>query len=208
MVVKNIILDLGGVLLNLDYDLMAKNLADLGILDVFSKQKQTGFMDDWEEGKFNQAHFLSELKKLGNLTESNAEQKINDAWNSILLDFPKERLELLQILQSKYRLFLYSNTNEIHIESFESSLQTDHQVDGLHSFFEKVYYSNVLGIRKPKTEGFLQILNENNLLAEETIFIDDSPQHIVGAKNAGITSFYLDLQTQNIHSLLTDLKLI
>jgi putative hydrolase of the HAD superfamily len=81
-------------------------------------------------------------------------------------------------------------------------------VDGLHSFFEKVYYSNVLGIRKPKTEGFLQILNENNLLAEETIFIDDSPQHIVGAKNAGITSFYLDLQTQNIHSLLTDLKLI
>ncbi len=208
MVVKNIILDLGGVLLNLDYDLMAKNLADLGILDVFSKQKQTGFMDDWEEGKFDKNHFLSELKKLGNLTESNAEQKINDAWNSILLDFPKERLELLQILQSKYRLFLYSNTNEIHIESFESSLQTDHQVDGLHSFFEKVYYSNVLGIRKPKTEGFLQILNENNLLAEETIFIDDSPQHIVGAKNAGITSFYLDLQTQNIHSLLTDLKLI
>ena len=208
MAVKNIVLDLGGVLLNLDYDLMAKNLADLGILDVFSKQKQTGFMDDWEEGKFDKNHFLSELKKLGNLTESNAEQKINDAWNSILLDFPKERLELLQILQSKYRLFLYSNTNEIHIESFESSLQTVHQVDGLHSFFEKVYYSNVLGIRKPKTEGFLQILNENNLLAEETIFIDDSPQHIVGAKNAGITSFYLDLQTQNIHSLLTDLKLI
>ena len=208
MVVKNIILDLGGVLLNLDYDLMAKNLADLGILDVFSKQKQTGFMDDWEEGKFDENHFLSELIKLGNLTESNAEQKIKDAWNSILLDFPKERLELLQTLQSKYRLFLYSNTNEIHIESFESSLQTDHQVDGLHSFFEKVYYSNVLGIRKPKTEGFLHILNENNLLAEETIFIDDSPQHIVGAKNAGITSFYLDLQTQNIHSLLTDLKLI
>ena len=208
MAVKNIVLDLGGVLLNLDYDLMAKNLADLGILDVFSKQKQTGFMDDWEEGKFDKNHFLSELKKLGNLTESNAEQKINDAWNSILLDFPKERLELLQTLQSKYRLFLYSNTNEIHIESFESSLQTVHQVDGLHSFFEKVYYSNVLGIRKPKTEGFLQILNENNLLAEETIFIDDSPQHIVGAKNAGITSFYLDLQTQNIHSLLTDLKLI
>ena len=208
MVVNNIILDLGGVLLNLDYDLMAKNLEDLGILDVFSKQKQTGFMDDWEEGKFNQAHFLSELKKLGNLTEPDSEQKIKEAWNSILLDFPKERLELLQTLQSKYRLFLYSNTNEIHIESFESSLQTVHQVDGLHSFFEKVYYSNVLGIRKPKTEGFLQILNENNLLAEETIFIDDSPQHIVGAKNAGITSFYLDLQTQNIHSLLRDLNLI
>ena len=187
---------------------MSKNLADLGILDVFSKQKQTGFMDDWEEGKFNQAHFLSELKKLGNLTESNAEQKIKDAWNSILLDFPKERLELLQTLQSKYRLFLYSNTNEIHIESFESSLKSVHQVDSLHSFFEKVYYSNVLGIRKPKTEGFLHILNENNLLAEETIFIDDSPQHIVGAKNAGITSFYLDLQTQNIHSLFRDLNLI
>ena len=208
MAVKNIILDLGGVLLNLDYDLMSKNLADLGILDVFSKQKQTGFMDDWEEGKFDKNHFLSELKKLGNLTESNAEQKINDAWNSILLDFPKERLELLQTLQSKYRLFLYSNTNEIHIESFESSLKSVHQVVSLHSFFEKVYYSNVLGIRKPKTEGFLHILNENNLLAEETIFIDDSQQHIVGAKNAGITSFYLDLQTQNIHSLLRDLNLI
>jgi FMN phosphatase YigB (HAD superfamily) len=208
MAVKNIILDLGGVLLNLDYDLMAKNLADLGILDVFSKQKQTGFMDDWEEGKFNQVHFLSELKKLGNLTEPDAEQKIKEAWNSILLDFPKERLELLQTLQSKYRLFLYSNTNEIHIESFESSLQTVHQLEGLHLFFEKVYYSNILGIRKPKSEGFLHILKENTLLAEETIFIDDSPQHIVGAKNAGITSFYLDLQTQNIHSLLRDLNLI
>jgi|LauGreDrversion4_2_1035121.scaffolds.fasta_scaffold30117_3 FMN phosphatase YigB (HAD superfamily) len=208
MAVKNIILDLGGVLLNLDYDLMSKNFADLGILDVFSKQKQTGFMDDWEEGKFNQIYFLTELKKLGNLTDPDDEQKIKDAWNSILLDFPKERLELLQTLQSKYRLFLYSNTNEIHIESFESSLQTVHQVEGLHLFFEKVYYSNVLGIRKPKSEGFLHILKENTLLAEETIFIDDSPQHIVGAKNAGITSFYLNLQTQNIHSLLRDLNLI
>jgi FMN phosphatase YigB (HAD superfamily) len=208
MVVKNIILDLGGVLLNLDYDLMAKNLADLGILDVFSKQKQTGFMDDWEEGKFNEAHFLTELKKLGNLYDSDSELKIKNAWNSILLDFPRHRLELLQNLQSKYRLFLYSNTNEIHIKSFEKSLKDTHQVDGLHLFFEKVYYSNILGIRKPKPEGFLKILNENSLLAEETIFIDDSPQHIEGAKNAGITSYYLDLYSQDIHSLLKDLKLI
>jgi len=208
MAVKNIILDLGGVLLNLDYDLMAKNLSDLGILDVFSKQKQTGFMDDWEEGKFNQSYFLSHLKQLGNVDIPDAEFKIKEAWNSILLDFPKERLELLESLQSKYRLFLYSNTNEIHIESFERSLQNVHQVEGLHLFFEKVYYSNILGIRKPKPEGFLHILNENNLLPNETIFIDDSPQHIVGAEKAGITSFYLDLKTHNIHSLLSHLNLI
>lgn len=206
--VKNIILDLGGVLLNLDYDLMANNLAKLGILDVFSKQKQTGFMDDWEEGKFNAQHFLSELKLLGNVEHPNAEDEIKNAWNSILLDFPKQRIDLLKDLNKNYRLFLYSNTNEIHIESFENSLKIYHNVEGLHPFFEKVYYSNILGIRKPKPEGFLHILKENNLNPNETIFIDDSPQHIVGAEKAGIQSYYLDLNNHDIHSLLKQINLI
>ena len=125
----------------------------------------------------------------------------------MLLDFPKERLDLLQKLKSKYRLFLLSNTNEIHITEFEKSLHKTHGYKNLESFFEKVYYSCRVKMRKPNIDIFELVLHENDLNAEETLFIDDSPQHIEGALKTGIKAVLLN-KNEEVESLLNDRGLI
>lgn len=204
--IKNIILDLGGVLINLDYHKTNDELAKLGLANGFTKAKQIDLFDRLEEGKISDFDFLNEFNQLAGANHDH--QLIINAWNAILLDFPKSRLDLVNALRQKYRVFLFSNTNSIHINAVYEILKRDHAINNLESYFEKVYISNELGIRKPKSEGFLHIISENNLNPKETLFIDDSPQHIVGAKKAGIHAEWLDLEKEDIHSMVQRLSLI
>jgi putative hydrolase of the HAD superfamily len=104
----------------------------------------------------------------------------------MLLDIPPSRLEFLRFLKDHYRMFLLSNTNQIHLDQVNKIL---HDVCGkkdfLH-FFERTYYSHLMKKRKPDYEIFEQVLIENNLLAEETLFIDDSSENLHGASSLGI----------------------
>ncbi len=204
--IKNIILDLGGVLINLDYNKTNDKLAKLGLANGFTKAKQIDLFDRLEEGKISDFDFLNEFNQLAGANHDH--QLIINAWNAILLDFPKSRLDLVNELSQKYRVFLFSNTNSIHINEVYEILKRDHAINNLDNYFEKVYISNELGIRKPKPEGFLHIISENNLNPKETLFIDDSPQHIVGAKKAGIHAEWLDLEKEDIHSMVHRLSLI
>lgn len=204
--IQNIILDLGGVLINLDYHKTNSELGKLGLADAFTKAKQIDLFDDLEEGKITNEEFLVGFNKLAN--QNHNHNTIIEAWNAILLDFPIERLNLVKELNKKYRVFLFSNTNAIHIEEVYNILQRDHGVPNLDDHFEKVYLSNELGIRKPKKEGFLHIINTHALNPTETLFIDDSPQHIVGAKEAGIHAEWLDLEKEDILGMLNRLSLI
>lgn len=204
--IKNIILDLGGVLINLDYNKTNDELAKLGLTNGFTKAKQIDLFDRLEEGKISDFDFLNEFNQLAGANHDH--QLIINAWNAILLDFPISRLDLVNELSQKYRVFLFSNTNSIHINAVYEILKRDHAINNLDNYFEKVYISNELGIRKPKPEGFLHIISENNLNPKETLFIDDSPQHIVGAKEAGIQAEWLDLEKEDIHSMVKRLSLI
>ena len=204
--IKNIILDLGGVLINLDYDKTNNALAELGYANGFTKAKQVDLFDRLEEGLVSDSDFLDEFNQLADANHSH--EKITEAWNAILLDFPAKRLELVKQLSENYRVFLFSNTNSIHIKEVYSELKKQHGINNLNGHFEKVYLSNELGIRKPKPEGFTHIVNTHNLKLEETLFIDDSPQHIEGAKKAGIKAEWLDLGKEDIHEMLTRLSLI
>ena len=128
----------------------------------------------------------------------------------MLLDLPRQRLELLKTLGRKYRLFLLSNTNEIHFKHFleivkrtcdmnnpltsplpPSKGESFIKGDGLSAYFEKEYYSHLIGMRKPDIRIFEFVLQQNNLKPQETLFIDDSPQHIEGAKHAGLQTYHL-----------------
>ncbi len=129
------------------------------------------------------------------------------AWNAMLLDFPKHRLELLSKLKPNYRLFLLSNTNESHVLEFEKTLFASHGYQNLEPFFEKVYYSCRMNQRKPNADIFESVLNENNLVAEETLFIDDSPQHVEGALTLGVKAMLLE-KNNEVEDLLKELKLI
>jgi putative hydrolase of the HAD superfamily len=192
--IRHIIFDLGGVLLNLDYQASEKAFEALGIADYkqrFSQLQQDTFFDDWETGKISRQEFVTGLQRTAAelaLTEA----QILDAWNAMLLDFPLRRLQLLQQLRNHYDLFLLSNTNEVHEEAFNKILHEAHGINNIAHFFDKVYYSHRAGMRKPGKEIFLHILNENGLKPEHTLFIDDSPQHIETAKSLGIQTIHLE----------------
>tara|TARA_Y100000766_G_C18913988_1_gene609952 strand:+ start:1592 stop:2215 length:624 start_codon:yes stop_codon:yes gene_type:complete len=204
--IKNIILDLGGVLINLDFQKLNESLKKLGLENAFSKTKQIDLFDKLEEGKISEEFFLSEFKNL--TTKKHSNKEIIDAWNSILLDLPIERIELLKHLGKKYRLFLFSNTNSMHIKEVYNILNRTYGIKNLNPYFEKIYLSNELGIRKPKVEGFQQIITSHNLKLKETLFIDDSLQHISGAKEAGLQAELLDVEKEDINNLVKRLSLI
>jgi glucose-1-phosphatase len=204
--IKNIILDLGGVLINLDYHKTNDKLGKLGVPNGFTKAKQITIFDDLEEGKISDISFYEAINKLAGSNHS--PQLIIDAWNAILLDFPKKRLDLVQQLNEHYRVFLFSNTNAIHFREVHKNLQEVHGIPNLEAHFEKVYLSHELGIRKPKLEGFQHILDMHQLNPTETLFVDDSPQHIQGALKVGIKAEWLNLEKEDIHGLLNRLKLI
>tara|TARA_B100001769_G_C21991709_1_gene533010 strand:+ start:377 stop:1000 length:624 start_codon:yes stop_codon:yes gene_type:complete len=204
--IKNIILDLGGVLINLDFQKLNESLKKLGLENAFSKTEQIDLFDKLEEGRISEDFFLTEFKNL--TTKKHSNKEIIDAWNSILLDFPIERIELLEYLGKKYRLFLFSNTNSMHIKEVYNILNRSYGIKNLNPYFEKIYLSNELGIRKPKVEGFKQIINYHDLKLDETLFIDDSPQHVSGAKDAGLRAELLDVEKEDINNLVKRLSLI
>ena len=190
--IRHIIFDLGGVLLNLDYTLTEQAFQELGFEDfnaVYSQLKQELLFDDLETGRITPDEFVSKICSL--FGKEIAREKVIHAWNAMLLDMPLCRLQLLQQLRLHYDLILLSNTNEIHEEAFNLITQKEHGVL-IAGFFDKVYFSPRVGMRKPDKEIFERILNDNGFTAEHTLFIDDSPQHIEAAKSLGIQTIYLE----------------
>lgn len=204
--VKNIIFDLGGVLLNIDYNAPIREFKKLGITnfeELYSKASQKRLFDEFETGKISPADFRNNIRRLSNSNHSDS--SIDLAWNSILLDFPIENKELLSTLKLNYRLFLLSNTNDIHIACFEQNLVNTYKTNFLPDVFENIYYSSRIGLRKPAVEAFEFVLVSNNLKASETLFIDDSIQHIEGAMKAGLNTHWLDLKQTNTVSVIKNL---
>lgn len=207
--IKNIIFDLGGVLLRIDYDRPIEEFRKLGLPvdeSFYSKKKQSPLFDDLEMGKISVEDFRNEVRKKTNrpLTD----EEIDQAWNSILLDYPKERMEMLYELKNHYRLFMLSNTNAIHLPAFYNILQNDYDKNIFAEVFERCYFSHEIGMRKPHADIFNLVLQENNLTAGETLFIDDSKQHVEGASKLGIHAKWLNLQKENVVDFIKNSGLI
>lgn len=199
---KNIIFDLGGVILNIDYLLAVKAFKDLGLGNFdafFSQAQQQQLFDVYEKGQITSADFRNELRKHCNSDISDS--TIDKAWNSMLLDLPQERLKLLMHYKQTHRTFLLSNTNEIHIDAFNDCLKNNFKIPNLSAYFEKLYLSYEVGMRKPDAEIFQLVLSENKLDPKETLFIDDSIQHIESAKKLGIQTYWLDVKKESILDL-------
>jgi epoxide hydrolase-like predicted phosphatase len=189
--IKNIIFDLGGVILNIDFHKTDEAFRLLGLENFsrhISQHHITDFFLKYETGKIDDIEFVDGIVKLiGKPVES---EKIIAAWNALLLDFPPERIALLQKLKSKYRIFLLSNTNSIHLKVFQKRLHDEFGVY-LEDVFEKAYYSHAVNLRKPGAEIFQLVLNENKLDPEETLFIDDTESNFEEAKKLGIQIYHL-----------------
>ena len=190
--IKNIIFDLGGVIYNIDYQLSIDAFLKLGIKDFrqrYSQASQTPLFDALETGKITPQEFYEGIRKESGLPLTQA--KIDAAWNAMLINMPPHRMELLRCISENYQIYLLSNTNAIHIPLFNTQMDSEFGEGVFHALFRKVYLSYQVRMRKPNREIFDMVLQENQLLPEETFFIDDSSQHVEGAAKTGIRSFWL-----------------
>lgn len=187
-----IIFDLGGVLINLDYQLTSKAFIDLGLTDfdaTYSQLQQTDLFDRFETGAISSFHFINRL--LDQLPQGTSGNKVVHAWNAMILDFPEERLLWLLEMKQRYRIFLLSNTNTLHMEAVRRSLEKTIGHQRLEDYFEQVYLSCEMGLRKPNPEIFSRVCDEQGLNPATTVFIDDTLQHVEGAASIGLQALRL-----------------
>ena len=196
---KAIIFDLGGVILNLNFDLTLQAFKKLGadyFDSFFSKDGQSEIFDNYETGLLSCEEFRYHLKNLLGIPPRVSVQEFDAAWNAMLLDLPKARLDFILEMKNKgYQTFLLSNTNGIHLKRVKEIAKTV-QVDSFSPYFQREYYSHLVGMRKPEPDIFLKVLNDHHLIATETLFVDDSQQNIMTAKKIGINTFQVSKKNQ------------
>lgn len=190
--IRNVIFDFGGVLFEIDYELPAIAFEKLGFEEfrsLYTQAAQNPMFDLLETGKVDNDQFIDFLH--GFVPEV-PRGKVLEAWNVILLRILPKEVEFVNSLRkSGTRTFLLSNTNAIHVAEFENMIAKTMDFNLFEAAFEKIYYSNVIGLKKPYPETFLQVCEWNNLIPAETLFIDDSLQHVEGARRAGLHAYHL-----------------
>lgn len=190
-----IIFDFGGVLINLNYQKTIDAFKQLGIThfeELYSQASQSNLFNDLETGKISSQFFINSL--LHYLPKHTTPNKVVAAWNAMILDVPDQTIDLLEALHTKKRLFLLSNTNEIHIsKAFHEWAKTSKKMPEY--YFEKIYLSHCINMRKPSPEIFEFVCTNNKLNPKSTLFIDDSIQHIKGAKSVGLETYHLQTIT-------------
>ena len=190
--IKNIIFDLGGVILDIDFKKMEKSFIELGIAnfnDFFGLGHAASFFKEHESGRISDDEFLNSVQKLtGHSLPADAVQR---AWNSLLISFPPERIALLKRLRTKYRLFLLSNTNGIHAAAFEKIYKDSFNNSSLSDLFDKIYYSHVIGFRKPNKKVYEYVLNESQLDPRQTLLIDDALVNVEAARQVDMNAIHL-----------------
>ena len=190
--IKNIIFDLGGVLLDLDYNKTTEAFKAIGYTqfdDLFSQHNASTLFEALETGRIPEKDFLKEMALLSPFPVT--DEQIITAWNAMMLDFRKDSLGLLEEFSAKYNLYLLSNTNSIHLKCFKQIFTRDTGKPLLDAYFTKTWYSHLVGLRKPHREIYEFALQEENMKAEETFFIDDSINNIEAAKELGIKTHLL-----------------
>jgi putative hydrolase of the HAD superfamily len=184
--IKNIIFDLGGVLLNINPLLSLLELEKLSGIsqgELILKLASEQIFEKFDTGRLNPAQFRSDLCKILNHNASDSE--IDRIWNKLILDIPPQRVKLLQELKNNYKVFMLSNTNSIHFEHYTREFLEIYGFT-LVDLFEQVFVSHEIGIHKPDAGIYTYVLEHANLDARETVFFDDSLANIEAAERLGI----------------------
>jgi len=205
---KNLIFDLGEVIIDIDYRQTIAAFQKLAVVDfstVVSYSAQNPVFDLYEKGKVSTASFFDELRKY--LRPGTTDQEIEDAWNAIFKDFPTQKMEMLKQLKTRYNTFALSNINEIHLASINEAAKSKFGEPDFSNFFHGTYYSNELGLRKPEPEIYALVLEKEGLDPDETFFVDDKKENVEAARKFGIHAYQLT-DRNKLQGLLAELKII
>ncbi len=190
--IRNIILDLGGVILEIDVDRTIRAFHALGFPPLQNSDiilSKYPFFLDFEIGMLDTWEFMDRVREVSGDHVSEAE--ILDAWNAMILEFRKDSIRLLLDLRKKFRLFLLSNTNALHAVHYNRQLMQEHGIPNLDEIFEKVYYSHEIRLRKPDPEIFRHIIRDAGLIPSESLFIDDIKANVETAQNLELHAYQL-----------------
>ena len=196
--IDTIIFDFGDIFINLDKEATPLALKKLGLKEWNSNLDALNL--DFEKGKISETEFILGFQ---NYIPNASIHQIREAWNAILIDFPLYRLEFLQMLSQKYRLFLLSNTDSIHIEQFQHKAGISFYRD-FYQCFEKVYFSYELGMRKPDAAIFEFVIKEHNLSPKNTLFVDDNLENIKSAQKLGLQTWHLQKGEEDVIDLFEE----
>tara|TARA_B100000768_G_scaffold181957_1_gene207743 strand:- start:423 stop:1091 length:669 start_codon:yes stop_codon:yes gene_type:complete len=186
-----LILDFGGVLYDIDYEAPVRAFEALGVADfagLYKQSAQSPMFDDLECGRISRDHFYSQMQ--AHCAPGTTRLEVVDAWNSILTGMHPSRISMVQALGRQTRLFLFSNTNVIHAHVFEAWMEENVGLSAFRRAFEGIHYSHEMGERKPNPDSFLSLCSRHRLAPEKTLFIDDSEQHVNGARDAGLEAHW------------------
>ncbi len=203
--IKAIVLDFGAVLININYQLTIDAFKQLGITNfdaLYSKAQQTNLFNDLETGVISDLHFYNGIRTLSNTKLSNAQ--IQNAWNAMLIDLPKHRIDFVYALRQRYNVYLLSNTNCIHEQAFMQHIRATIGQDYFYGAFNKIFYSHEIGLRKPNSNVYEYVQKHIDVNANQILFVDDSPQHIQGALQYGWNAHYL-INTEEVTQVLSNL---
>ena len=193
--INTIIFDFGDIFINLEKE---ATIAEFKKLGLNGPNEELLIMNDmFERGRITEQQFIDGFKKF--IPEADVHQ-IRKAWNAVIGEFPLNRLEFLQMLSSKYRLFLLTNTDSIHISRFEHMAGISFFSD-FYQCFEKVYYSFEMGMRKPDAEIFNHLLKKHDLSPKRTLFIDDKKENTDAAAALGIQVWNLKVGEEDVVDL-------
>lgn len=188
--IKNVVFDLGGVLINLDFDNCLNAFRKAGFRDIEKQACQfrgKGFFFQFELGEISPEEFRKAIRK--EVSEALSDHEIDDMWNLMLLDIPREKLDLLLKLREHYMVYLLSNTNRIHWD-YACEQMFCYRGFRVNDFFEDIFLSFEMHKAKPEKDIYEQMMKEANILPEETFFIDDSAINCQAAISLGIQSYH------------------
>jgi putative hydrolase of the HAD superfamily len=199
--INTIIFDFGDIFINLDKEAPIVAFTKLGLKEWTEDLDELNL--SFEKGKISERQFIEGFQKHMPNASIN---EIRKAWNTILLDFPLYRLEFLQMLSQKYRLFLLSNTDAIHIDKFQHKAGITFYRE-FYECFERVYFSFELGMRKPDAEIFNYLVKKHELTPKRTLFIDDKKENTDAALALGFQVWNLQVGEEDVVHLF-DKKII
>ena len=199
--IKNIIFDLGGVIINLSVEKTHQafaTLSGLPVTEIKTRVHHGVFFHEFEKGLISDEEFREHLRESLDMKVTDAQ--LDQAWNAMLLDIPLSRILLLEKLKATYNIFLLSNTNNIHLQFFNGIVRQLTGKPAIDYYFHGSFYSHLVKMSKPDVEIYHHVLSQHSLLPQETIFLVDNKDNLAGANKVGIHTFHVE-QPDQIFSL-------
>ena len=202
--IKNILFDLGGVILDINVQATLKRFYEMGFpaeLMQFPDSMTTDLYFKYGTGKINTEQFRNQIRKAAGVEMT--DQAFDEAWNAMLVRFPEERVKLLKVLSKRYNLYMLSNTSALHVKVFEH-MYLETAGEPMQKVFKKLYYSHEIGWHKPDSEAWKYVIKDAAIKPQETLFLDDTIHNIKAAQELGFQAIHIHERT-NLMNLGFDL---